>query len=236
MTACHSSSASAVGARRSRRAVARTCKSRSWSAGSKPGIPRGRIRSVAASCGIDSRGDCKTVERSTCNLVCLRCRGAKKRVCRRCCPVRNTVWRSWWCSRFWSIASAFLRTRRALLSFFCPLEWSKSQAAALLSQLGKLWKGALDVLSELPEIKICVAYQLDGNRIDRFPSHADDLRRVEPIYEALPGWQQDITAIRKIEDLPKAARAYLHRISELIQRPIEVVSVGPEREQTMFAP
>ena len=105
-----------------------------------------------------------------------------------------------------------------------------------LSGVDTLAMMMLDVLSELPEIKICVAYHLDGNRIDRFPSHADDLRRVEPIYETLPGWQQDITAIRKIEDLPKAAQAYLHRISELIQRPVEVVSVGPEREQTMFAP
>jgi adenylosuccinate synthase len=93
----------------------------------------------------------------------------------------------------------------------------------------------LDVLSELPEIKICTAYELDGQRITDFPSHVDDLRRVVPVYETLPGWQQEITDVRRIADLPLNARKYLDRISELLRRPIEVVSVGPDRRQTMFA-
>jgi adenylosuccinate synthase len=93
----------------------------------------------------------------------------------------------------------------------------------------------LDVLSHLPEVKICVAYELDGRRIDKFPAHADDLRRCQPVYETLPGWQTDVTGVRRLEDLPANAQHYLARISQLVGRPIEIVSVGPDRAQTMFA-
>ncbi len=92
----------------------------------------------------------------------------------------------------------------------------------------------LDVLSLLPELKICTAYQVDGRRITDFPSHVDDLRRVVPVYETLPGWQEEISHVRQIEDLPAAARDYLARIGQLLGRPIEVISVGPDREQTIF--
>ena len=61
------------------------------------------------------------------------------------------------------------------------------------------------------------------------------LRRVTPVYETVPGWQKDITGVRKMADLPQAARDYLDRISQLIGRPVEVVSIGPDREQTIFA-
>ena len=92
----------------------------------------------------------------------------------------------------------------------------------------------LDVPSLLPELQICTAYEIDGRRTTDFPSHVDDLRRVVPIYETMPGWQEEITHIRRIEDLPAAARDYLDRISELVGRPAEVVSVGPDREQTIL--
>ena len=93
----------------------------------------------------------------------------------------------------------------------------------------------MDVLSHLPEVQICTSYELDGQRTTRFPSHVDDLRRVKPIYETLPGWQRDVTAIRKLSDMPPAARRYLDRITELVGKPVEVISVGPDRAQTMFA-
>ena len=93
----------------------------------------------------------------------------------------------------------------------------------------------LDVLSELPEIKVCVAYELDGERTMRFPSRSDDLRRVKPVYETLPGWQQEITGVREWSDLPANAVAYLNRISELVGCPIVITSVGPDRAQTIFA-
>jgi adenylosuccinate synthase len=92
----------------------------------------------------------------------------------------------------------------------------------------------MDVLSQLPEVKICVAYDLDGQRTDRFPSHVDDLRRCKPIFETFPGWQTDVTKVRRIEDLPAGARKYLDRVSQLVGKPVEIVSVGPDRAQTMF--
>ncbi|HID76414.1 MAG TPA: adenylosuccinate synthase [Planctomycetaceae bacterium] len=93
----------------------------------------------------------------------------------------------------------------------------------------------LDVLSELPELMICVAYELDGQRIGHFPGQVDAVRRVVPIYETLPGWRQEITHVRRMDDLPENARRYLERISQLVGRPIEIASVGPDREQTIFA-
>lgn len=106
---------------------------------------------------------------------------------------------------------------------------------ARLSGVDALAVMLLDVLSELPELKICTAYEIDGQRVTNFPSHVDDLRRAVPVLETLPGWQQDITKVRTMEGLPKQARQYLDRISQLIARPVEVVSIGPDREQTIFA-
>jgi adenylosuccinate synthase len=106
---------------------------------------------------------------------------------------------------------------------------------ARLSGVDALAVMLLDVLSELPELKICTAYQIDGQRVTNFPSHVEDLRRAVPVYETMPGWRQDITKIRKMADLPVAARNYLERLSQLIARPVEVVSIGPDREQTIFA-
>lgn len=91
----------------------------------------------------------------------------------------------------------------------------------------------MDVLSHVPEIKVCVAYDLDGRRIDHFPSHVDDLRRVTPIYETLPGWQTDVTGAQSLDDLPLLARQYLDRIGQLIGKPVAIVSVGPGRSQTI---
>lgn len=107
--------------------------------------------------------------------------------------------------------------------------------AARLSGVDSLAIMMMDVLSQLSEVKLCVAYDLDGERWERFPSHTDDLRRVKPIFEVLPGWQQDVRTASRIADLPSGARRYLDRVSELIGRPVEIVSVGPGREQTLFA-
>jgi len=104
-----------------------------------------------------------------------------------------------------------------------------------LSGVDELAVMLLDVLSELPEIKVCTAYEIDGRRQSVFPSHVDDLRQAKPIYETLPGWQQDISGVRDLEDLPPEARSYLNRLGELLGRPVKIVSVGPDREQTIFA-
>jgi adenylosuccinate synthase len=93
----------------------------------------------------------------------------------------------------------------------------------------------LDVFSALSEIQLCVAYELDGKRVRHFPSHVDDLRRVTPVYETLPGWQQDISGVRRMTDLPANALKYLKRLSEVVERPVALVSVGADREQTILA-
>ncbi|MGE0377271.1 MAG: adenylosuccinate synthase [Planctomycetaceae bacterium] len=93
----------------------------------------------------------------------------------------------------------------------------------------------LDVLSKLDELRICEAYEIDGERTTDFPSHAADLAKARPVYRTLPGWQQNITGVRKLGSLPKAARTYLDAIAELLEYPVKIVSVGPDREQTMFA-
>jgi len=115
--------------------------------------------------------------------------------------------------------------------------WFDAAAArytARLSGVDVLSVMLLDVLSGLPELNICTAYELDGRRIVDFPSHVDDLRRVAPVYETMPGWEEDITGARRLGDLPAAARRYLDRLGALLGRPIEMVSVGPDREQTIF--
>jgi adenylosuccinate synthase len=91
----------------------------------------------------------------------------------------------------------------------------------------------LDVLSGLPELKLCTGYEVDGGRTTRFPSDSYQLERCKPVYETLPGWSQDLTAARALTDLPAAARRYIDRISELVGLPVSVVSVGPDREQTI---
>jgi adenylosuccinate synthase len=92
----------------------------------------------------------------------------------------------------------------------------------------------LDVLSGLPELKLCTAYDIDGERTTHFPSDAFDLERCRPVYETIPGWSEDLTAARKLTDLPATARRYIDRVGELVGLPVSVVSVGPDRAQTIL--
>jgi len=92
----------------------------------------------------------------------------------------------------------------------------------------------LDVLSELPEIQVCTEYEIDGKRTRNFPAHVEDLRKVIPHYVTFPGWQQDITGCRKWSDLPENARKYVKALGEIIGVPVEICSVGPDRQQTIF--
>ena len=92
----------------------------------------------------------------------------------------------------------------------------------------------MDVLSHFDSIQVCVAYDLRGERITRFPCLAEDLRDCVPIYETMPGWNTDVSGVRKLEDFPLNARKYIERIEELISVPVGVLSVGPDREQTIF--
>lgn len=92
----------------------------------------------------------------------------------------------------------------------------------------------LDVLSEPEEIRICTAYELDGERLDDFPADAFLLDRCQPIYETMPGWRVPLGEARRLSDLPAAARRYLDRLAVLLQRPVRIISVGPDRDQTIF--
>ena len=92
----------------------------------------------------------------------------------------------------------------------------------------------LDVLSKLDEVKICEAYEIDGERTTDFPSQLDDLAKAKPIYRTLPGWKADITGVRRLEDFPSEARAYIDCVSELLDSEVGFVSIGPDREQTVI--
>jgi adenylosuccinate synthase len=105
--------------------------------------------------------------------------------------------------------------------------------AARLSGANELAVTMLDVLSELDEIQVCVGYQLDGKLTRQFPSHADDLQRAQPVYEVYPGWQTDISHCTMFDELPAAARALVEQIAQLVGVPVETISVGPDRHQTI---
>lgn len=92
----------------------------------------------------------------------------------------------------------------------------------------------LDVLDELEEVKICVAYEIDGEHCENFPSSARKFTRCRPIYKTLPGWRQSTANCRSWEDLPKRARDYLKYLAELMEVPIAIVSVGASRDQTII--
>ncbi|MEA3437814.1 MAG: adenylosuccinate synthase [Thermodesulfobacteriota bacterium] len=91
----------------------------------------------------------------------------------------------------------------------------------------------LDVLGGLKSLNICTAYEFEGKVIKDFPASLKVLAGCKPICETLPGWPEDISGIRKIEDLPENAINYLKRIEELIETPIDIVSVGPGRKETI---
>jgi adenylosuccinate synthase len=92
----------------------------------------------------------------------------------------------------------------------------------------------LDILGILPSIKICNAYQIEGKKLNSPPSSVEELARCKPLYEELPGWQTDISDVRRFEDLPREARNYVQRLEELLDCPASIISVGERREQTIM--
>ena len=92
----------------------------------------------------------------------------------------------------------------------------------------------LDVLDDLEEIKVCVAYEIDGQTCDHFPTNASHFANCKPIYKTLPGWQKPTTACRSLADLPQEALNYLKFMAEIMEVPIAIVSVGPSRDQTII--
>jgi adenylosuccinate synthase len=92
----------------------------------------------------------------------------------------------------------------------------------------------LDVLDQMSEIKVCVAYEIDGQRTEDFPSSTTEFAACKPVYKTMPGWQQSTADCRSVDDLPTAARKYLAFLAELMEVPIAIVSIGPSRDQTII--
>jgi adenylosuccinate synthase len=91
----------------------------------------------------------------------------------------------------------------------------------------------LDVLGGLEELKVCNGYDYKGSRLNEFPASLKVLAECTPLYETLPGWSEDISTIRQFGDLPQTTRTYLKRVEELTETPIQIVSVGPGRDETI---
>ena len=111
-----------------------------------------------------------------------------------------------------------------------------SRYGALMQGCSYLALTKMDVLSYMKEIPVCVAYEVNGQRIDYFPSDIDELNAAKPVYEYVPGFNCDISHCRTIEDLPKEALDYIRYIEKAVDCPIKYVSVGAERDAyiTMF--
>jgi adenylosuccinate synthase len=107
--------------------------------------------------------------------------------------------------------------------------------SAMLCGATRLACMLLDVLSGFDEVRICTRYRTaDGSVSDRFIPDAERLGQVAPVYETLPGWREDISRVADLADLPASARRYLERIEDVVGVPVEIVSVGPERTQTVL--
>lgn len=91
----------------------------------------------------------------------------------------------------------------------------------------------IDVLSGLDTVKICVAYEIDGKRYDYVPASTELLYKAKPIYEELPGWKEDISQMKTYDELPENCKNYIKRMEEILNCPISVVSVGPDRSQNI---
>jgi adenylosuccinate synthase len=102
-----------------------------------------------------------------------------------------------------------------------------------VSGITSLSLNSLDVLTGLETVKICVAYRYKGKIIENYPSNLKVLEECEPVYEELPGWNEDITKVRSLHDLPLATQHYVERITQLTGIPLAIFSVGPDRDQTI---
>ena len=103
-----------------------------------------------------------------------------------------------------------------------------------LNSLTELTLTKLDVLSGLDELKICVAYKYKGEEVLYPPQAEAALADVQPVYETMPGWKEDITKARSWNDLPETCKKYIERIEKLLEVPVSIISVGPDRAETFF--
>ncbi len=106
--------------------------------------------------------------------------------------------------------------------------------SVMINGLTSLALTKMDILDKFDEIKVCVAYKYKGETVEDFPSNVDVLSQCEPVYETFPGWLESTEGIRSYDKLPEKAKNYLTRIAQLLETPIEIISVGARRDQTIF--
>jgi adenylosuccinate synthase len=105
--------------------------------------------------------------------------------------------------------------------------------AATVNGLTALGMNKLDVLAGVDEIRVATAYRIDGKLTDDFPMTLREIERAEPVYESVPGWTEDLRGCRNFEDLPRSVRDYVERVEALVGVPVEILSVGPGRDETI---
>ena len=103
----------------------------------------------------------------------------------------------------------------------------------MLNSVSGMCLTKLDVLDGLPELKIAVAYELDGEKVTHMPTGAERLSRCVPVYETMPGWTEKTQGITEWESLPDNARKYVERLAELTDTEVHIVSTGPDRKETI---
>jgi adenylosuccinate synthase len=106
--------------------------------------------------------------------------------------------------------------------------------AARLNDIDGIVITLLDVLGGLPELRICTGYTVDGKPLEDFPDDPVVLDRAQPVLESLEPWSENISGARQLKDLPRAARAYVKRVEQTVGAPVRIISVGPDREQTIL--
>ena len=120
------------------------------------------------------------------------------------------------------------RRRRSGWLDFVPLRY-----AVQVNSVSTIMLNKLDILSGLTEVKVCTAYRIDGRLVEEWPLNVAQLERAVPVYESFAGWTEDISGCHSVDELPAAARRYVAAIEERAGAPINVISVGPERTQTL---
>lgn len=109
-----------------------------------------------------------------------------------------------------------------------------SRYSCMVNGVDKLAVTKLDVLDSFSEIKICIAYKIDGETLRDMPSDTNEIAKSEPVYETMPGWRKSTSKAKSFTELPIKAQNYLRRISELLETDIGIISVGPNRDQTFY--
>lgn len=112
--------------------------------------------------------------------------------------------------------------------------WLDAVAARFTARINGISAAALtrlDVLDQLPQIRVCTAYRVDGEIVETMPASSAAMSSAEPVYEDLPGWQSDTSGVRQFEELPQRAQDYVRFVEKALEVPICLISVGPERDQ-----